>query len=138
MDKSKWSAAWFHYISIAVKLAYNRKKLFKILHHRSRNMLNFAFLDKGLGIISPAHFEYDFSTKMFLVLYSINWTNFLVWLPSWDIGQHVYCNCLLTRLWHHNFQNYHDFSNQGVFLHDKKSQDKNLNILRTKRVFKMK
>ena len=26
-------------------------------------MLNFVFLDKGLGIISPAHFAYDFSTK---------------------------------------------------------------------------
>ena len=35
-------------------------------------MLNFDFLDKGLGIVSPAHFAYDFSTKMFLMLYSIN------------------------------------------------------------------
>ena len=30
-------------------------------------MLNFDFLDKGLGIASPAHFVYDFSTKMFLL-----------------------------------------------------------------------
>ena len=44
-------------------------------------MLNFDFLDKGLGIVSPAHFVYDFSTKMFLMLYSINWPNFIVWLP---------------------------------------------------------
>ena len=29
------------------------------------------FLDKRLGIDSPAHFAYDFLTKMFLVLYSI-------------------------------------------------------------------
>ena len=36
-------------------------------------MLNFDFLDdKGLGIISPADFVDDFSTKMFLMLYSIN------------------------------------------------------------------
>ena len=35
-------------------------------------MLNFDFLDKGPGIISPAHFGYDFSTKMFLMLYFIN------------------------------------------------------------------
>ena len=27
-------------------------------------MLNFDFLDKGIGIVSPAHFVYDFSTKM--------------------------------------------------------------------------
>ena len=35
-------------------------------------MLNFDFLDKGLGIVAPAHFVYDFSTKMFLMFYSIN------------------------------------------------------------------
>ena len=79
--KGKWSAAWFHYISIALKLAYNRNKLFKILHYRPRNMVNFAFLDKGLGIISPLHFVYDFSTKVFLMLYSINWSKFIVWFP---------------------------------------------------------
>ena len=43
-------------------------------------MLNFDFLDKGLGIASPAYFVYDFSTKMFLWLYSINRPNFIVWL----------------------------------------------------------
>ena len=26
-------------------------------------MLNFDFLDKGLGIVSPAHFVYDFQQK---------------------------------------------------------------------------
>ena len=35
-------------------------------------MPNLDFLDKGLGIVSPANFVYDFSTKMFLMLYSIN------------------------------------------------------------------
>ena len=44
-------------------------------------MLDFDFLDKGLGIVSPAHFAYDFSTKMFFMLYSINWPNFIDWLP---------------------------------------------------------
>ena len=42
-------------------------------------MLNFDFLDKGLGIFSPAHFVYDSSMKMFLVLYSINWPNLIAW-----------------------------------------------------------
>ena len=81
LGKSKWSAAWFHYISIALKLAYNRNKLFKTLHYWSRNMLNFDFLDKGLAIVSSAHFVYDFSTKMFLILCSINWPNVITWLP---------------------------------------------------------
>ena len=35
-------------------------------------MLNFDILDKGLGIVSALYFVYDFSTKMFLELYSIN------------------------------------------------------------------
>ena len=43
-------------------------------------MLNFDFLYKGLGIASPAHFVYDFSTKMFLMLYSTNCPNFIAWL----------------------------------------------------------
>ena len=30
---------------------------------------------------SPPNFVYDFSRKMFLMLYSINWPNFIVWLP---------------------------------------------------------
>ena len=35
-------------------------------------MLNFDFLDEGLGIDSQTHFAYDFSTKMFPMLDSIN------------------------------------------------------------------
>ena len=42
-------------------------------------MLNFDFLGKGLGIVSPAHFVYNFSKKMFLMLYSINWPNVIPW-----------------------------------------------------------
>ena len=81
LGKSKWSTAWFHYILIAPKLAYNRYKLFKTLHYWSRDMLNFDFLDKDLRIVSPAHFVHDFFTKVFLVLYSINWPNVIPLLP---------------------------------------------------------
>ena len=44
-------------------------------------MLNFDSLDKGLWIVSAAHFVYYLSTKMFLKFYSINWPNFIAWLP---------------------------------------------------------
>ena len=81
LGKSKQSAAWFHYISIALKLAYYRNKLFKTLRYWSRDMLNFDFFDKRLEIVSPPNFEYDFSTKLFHILYSISWPNFIVWLP---------------------------------------------------------
>ena len=66
-------AGWFHYILIALKWAYNGKKLFKTSYYWSRDTLNFDFLDKGLGIVLTAHFVYDFSTKMFLMLYSIKY-----------------------------------------------------------------
>ena len=36
-----------------------------ILYYWSRGMLNFNFLEKGLGIVSPPYFVYDFSRKMF-------------------------------------------------------------------------
>ena len=32
-------------------------------------MLKFDFLDKGLGIVSPAHFVYGFSAKIFLMVF---------------------------------------------------------------------
>ena len=60
LGKSKWSTAWFHYISLALKLAYTRNKLFKAFHYWSRDMLNFNILDKGLRMVSPVHFVYDF------------------------------------------------------------------------------
>ena len=43
-------------------------------------MLNSDFLEKGLEIVSLPHFVYDFSRKRFLMLYSINWRNFITWL----------------------------------------------------------
>ena len=51
---------------------------FWLLIHR--DMLNFDF-EKCLGLVSPPLFVYDFSRKMFLMSYLINWPNFIVWLP---------------------------------------------------------
>ena len=34
----------------------------------------------GLGLVSPPRFLYDFS-RIFLILYSMNWQSFIVWLP---------------------------------------------------------
>ena len=53
-------------------MAYNKNKLYKTLGYLSRDMLNFNFSEKGLGLVSPPHFVYDFSKKMFLVLHSVN------------------------------------------------------------------
>ena len=62
----------------------------------------------------------------------------LVAFTSWNIVENVYCNCLLTRLWHHEFWSWPYLSNQAVFPTWPNGHDKNLNILRTKRTFKMK
>ena len=67
-----WSAGWFQYILIALNLEYNKNKLYKTLDYLSSDKLNFDFLEKGLGLVSPPHSVHDFSRKMFLMLYSIN------------------------------------------------------------------
>ena len=40
-------------------------------------MLDFDYFEKGLGQVSPPRFVYDFSRIIFLMLYSINWPNFI-------------------------------------------------------------
>ena len=50
----------------------------------------------------------------------------------------MYFNSLLTRLWRHKFGKYSYLSNQAIFSTCPKGQDKNFNIFRTKRAFKMK
>ena len=79
--KSNCSAAWFQYISIALNLAYSKNKQYKTSGYWFRDMLKFDFLEKSLGIVFPPHLVYDFSRKMFLMLFSINWPNFIAWLP---------------------------------------------------------
>ena len=53
-------------------MVYDKSKLYKMLDFECRGMLNFGFLEKGLRTVSRSHFMYDFSTKMFLILYTIN------------------------------------------------------------------
>ena len=78
--KSIWFAAWFHYISRALNLQYSENKLHKTSNYWSRDMFNFNFPGKGLGLVFSPHFAYDILRKMFLMLYSINWPNFIAWL----------------------------------------------------------
>ena len=61
----------FNIFSIAINLVHNKNKLYETLDYRSRDIIDFGFLEKTLGIVSPPRFLYDFSRKMFLVLYSI-------------------------------------------------------------------
>ena len=64
-----------------------KKKLYKTLDYCSRDMVNLNFPEKALGLVSPPHFVYNFSRKMFLILYSTN-TKYhcLIAFTSRDIG----------------------------------------------------
>ena len=106
--QSKWSAAWFQYISIAFNLVYNKNKLYKIEDYRARDMLSFCISEKGQGIVSPPHFVYDFSKKTFLILYSITdqiSSSDMITFIFWDIGQYVFSKFLFPILWRHEFWN---------------------------------
>ena len=67
---------------MAPNLAYNKNQVHKTLDFIQRHsVLNFDFIEMGLGIVSPPHFVYDFSKKMFFTLYFISWPHLIVWLP---------------------------------------------------------
>ena len=53
-----------------LNMAFNKNRLYKTIDLKIRTIL--IFLEKCFRIVSPPHFAYDFSRKMFLMLYSIN------------------------------------------------------------------
>ena len=102
----------------------------------SKEMLNFRFSGKGQEIFSTLHFVYDFSRKMFFMLFSINWANIIVWLP---LLLKILGNMLISIVFFPdcdgiNFEINLIFLIEPFFYMDKKSRQ-NLNILRTKRHF---
>ena len=92
----------------------------------------------GLGIVSLAHFVYDFSTKIFLMLIlltdQISLSGCLYLLKYWAICalQWFVNQVVMSKI------SKSDLSNQAIFIHEQKCQDKNLNILRRKRACKVK
>ena len=103
------------------QISIQQKQMFKKLSYWSKDMLNFGFLDKGLGIVSQAHFVYDFSTKMFVMLYPIYWPNFIALLP---LLLEILGNMRIAIVSYQTFWS-------SSFFHLTKNHDKNLNILRT-------
>ena len=106
------------------KYAYNNYNLHRTVDYWFRDMLNFVYLEKSLGIVSKPHVVYDFSRKMSLTVYSTNWPNFIVWLPLFlEIFGNMFiatvrfpgCNVI-------NFEV--NLSNQAVFVKDQKANAK--------------
>ena len=91
---------------------------------------------RGLGLISLPHFLHNFWRKIFLLLYFINWPSFTVWLP---LLREILVNmCIAIVCWPGcdvmRFAVNFIFLVKLFFLYDQKV----LNILRTKKAFKMK
>ena len=88
LNRQNWEYLWINSLTIADHLLLPHIKLFK-----KTNI--------GLGVSLP-HFLQDFWRKMFVWLYSINWSNFIVWffyfMRYWDIW-------VLTRLCRHKLWN---------------------------------
>ena len=102
-------------------------------------MLNFDLLEKDLGIVSPPHFVHDISKKMFLMLYSINWPNLIAWL---FLLLEILINMCIAIVCFPRFDVINleielIFLIKSLFSMNKESRQI-LNILRTKRAFKMK
>ena len=102
-------------------------------------MLNFDLLEKDLGIVSPPHFVHDISKNMFLMLYSINWPNLIAWL---FLLLEILINMCIAIVCFPRFDVINleielIFLIKSLFYMNKESRQI-LNILRTKRAFKMK
>ena len=91
--EGKWTADWFQYISIALSLPYNKNWAvwnFSLSYNKNK-MYNFklliqryaqlSFFRKGSGNSFSTTFCLWFFKKMFFMLHSINWPNFIAWLP---------------------------------------------------------
>ena len=44
-------------------------------------MFDFNFSENSLELVPPPYFVYDFSSKMFVMLHSIDWPSFIIWSP---------------------------------------------------------
>ena len=121
------------------QLGIQKKKLYKTLGYWSRDMLDFNFSEKGLRLVSPPHFVDDFPRKMLLVLHSINWPNFIVWLPL--LLEILGNMCITIVCWPGcdviKFEIDLIFLMKLFYYITKKSR-KNLNTLRTKSAFEVK
>ena len=117
--ESKRSAAKFRYISIALNLLYNKSQLYKILDY-------WSFFRKRPGTSFSTTFCVWFLKKnvSYPKFYLLNKFDCVIAVTSWDNGQYVYYNCLLTRLWYHKIWNWPYLFNQAVMMHDHKVKTK--------------
>ena len=104
---------------------YNKNKLYKILDCWCRDMLNFDSLEKCLNKFSTTFCVWFSKKNIFhVIFYQLTKFHCLIAFTSWNIGQYVYCSCLLTRVWRHNFEIKLIFLIKPFFYMTKKSRQK--------------
>ena len=99
----KWTIFCFLFF---IFLVHNKNKLW-INFELIQRCAQFWFFSKGSGNrISTTFCVWFFKKNVFYVIFFWrNKFNCLIVFTSRDIGQLVYCNCLLPRLWRHEFWN---------------------------------
>ena len=81
---------------------------------------NIFKIRKRSGSSLPSSFSARFLKEniSLVTFYYLTKFDSLIAFNSWDIGQYVYCNCFLTKLWRHKFWSKPYISNQ-VFENEK-------------------
>ena len=117
---------------------YNKNKQYKTWDYWSREVLNFDFSEKGLGSRNSFStiFSACFLKKNLFHVISINWPNFIVWLP---LLLEIWCNkCIIIVCFSGcsvmNFEINLSFLIKAFFYIIKKSRQK-LKLLKKKRSF---
>ena len=125
LKNQNWTYLW---VNSQSKVLYS---LFSLQSDGYRNILKVncktlaftsckAFLTnkKRFGTRLPASFSTWFLKKnIFLVIfYYLTKFYYLFSFKSWAVFQYVYCDCLLTRLWSHEFWSEPYLPHQGAFL----------------------
>ena len=123
-----YTFCFFHMPSWGL-LLYTETKFQTTCFYSNKQINLFLFLKK-----SPCLIYCIIENIYIVILCYVTKFHCLVDFALWDIGQYVYCSCLLTRLWLHKFSY---LSNQAVFSSWPNSRDKNLIILRMKKALKM-
>ena len=100
-------------------LNYTSKLIFHLKHGFHKHNPRFQFENWVQQLKSRFH-DWNLDLVAEILVWRINVQN--------GFHKYVYCNYLLTRLWHH-------LSNQAAFSKSPKIYDKHLNILKTERAF---
>ena len=143
LKSQNWTYLWINSLKLYIFCFYCMSSWGLSKHIETKLQTTSLYLFKNKkrsGTSFPGSFSTWFLKKniSFVILYYLTKFHCLVAFTSWDIGQYVYSNCFLTRLWRHKFWNYPCLSNKAGFSTWPKSQGKNLNIMRAKWAFKMK